>query len=122
MKKTALRVGSQNLGNMTASGREVACMMTRRRIGVLCIQETRWQGNKAREMEERCQMFYSGANKERNGAGVLLDSERKEHIVGINRTSDRVMSVKLMYGKDTVYIISACAPQVGSSDEDKENF
>ncbi|KAK3891926.1 hypothetical protein Pcinc_004232 [Petrolisthes cinctipes] len=39
-----------------------------------------------------------------------------------NRCSDRVMSIKLMYGKDTFNIISAYAPQTGCSIEEKEDF
>ena len=51
----------------------------------------------------RYKLFYSGANKEgRGGVGVVLDAEWKKHIVKVNRCSDRVMNIKLMYGKDNL--------------------
>ena len=40
-KKIMLKVGSLNVGTMTGKGREVAGLMKRRRVDVLCEQETR---------------------------------------------------------------------------------
>ena len=71
LKKIAQRVGSLNVGCMTGRSREVADVMKRRKINILCVQETRWRGNKARNLGEGYKLFYSGANKEgRGGLGV----------------------------------------------------
>ena len=48
---------------MTGRGRELADLMERRKVGVLCVQETRWKGNKARESDGDCKLFYSGADE-----------------------------------------------------------
>ena len=48
-KQIGVRVGTLNVGTMTGRGRELADLMERRKVGVLCVQETRWKGNKARE-------------------------------------------------------------------------
>ena len=123
LKKIAQRVGSLNVGSMTGRSREVADVMKRRKINILCVQETRWHGNKARELGDGYKLFYSAANKEgRGGVGVVLDAEWKKHLVNVNRCSDRVMSIKLIYGKDKINIISAYAPQVGCSIEEKDDF
>ena len=45
-KLVRVRVGTLNEGSMTGRGRELADMMERRKVGVLCVQETRWKGNK----------------------------------------------------------------------------
>ena len=45
--KVALRVGTLNVGTMSGRGREVADMMERRKLDVLCVQETKWKGSKA---------------------------------------------------------------------------
>ena len=37
--------------------------MKTRRIDVMCVQETRWGGNKARELGDGCKLFYSGGKK-----------------------------------------------------------
>ena len=62
-KLVRVRVGTLNVGSMTGSGRELADLMERRTVGVLCVQETRWKGNKARESGGDCKLFYSGADE-----------------------------------------------------------
>ncbi|XP_063865365.1 uncharacterized protein LOC135103251 [Scylla paramamosain] len=121
LKKIIQRVGSLNVGSMTGRSREVADVIKRRKINIFVSR--RLDGEVIRP--ENCEMgtsFYSGANKEGRGVGVVLDGEWKKHIVSVNRCSDRVMSIKLMYIKVTINIISAYAPQVGCSIEEKEDF
>ena len=50
-KLVQIRVGSLNISSMTGRRREVADLIVRRKIGVLCVQETRWKGNKLRTSE-----------------------------------------------------------------------
>ena len=40
-KKIKLRVATLNVGTMTGKGREVADLMERRRVNILCVEETR---------------------------------------------------------------------------------
>ena len=47
-KKIKLKVATLNVGTMTGKGREVADLMERRGVDILCAQETRWKGEKAR--------------------------------------------------------------------------
>ena len=46
-----LRVGSWNVGSLTGKLRELMDAAIRRRVNILCVQETRWAGQKAREVE-----------------------------------------------------------------------
>ncbi|KAI5726127.1 hypothetical protein M8J77_024147 [Diaphorina citri] len=118
-----IRIGTLNVGSMTSRGREIADMMVRRKIHVLCVQETRWKGGKAKELGEGCKIFYSGANGNgRNGVGIVLDDEMKEKVTQVNRRSDRLMSMKIELHGETWNIVSAYAPQVGCDDEVKESF
>ena len=118
-----LRIGTLNVGTMTGKGRELVDLMERRKIGVLCVQETRWKGNKARELGEGYKLFYSGANEEgRNGVGIVLSKELKESLIGVNRKSDRIMSLKLGLGATVVNIVCAYAPQTGCTEEEKDAF
>ena len=50
--KIELKVGSLNVGTMTGKSREIVDLMERRNMDVLCVQETRWKGAKARCMGE----------------------------------------------------------------------
>lgn len=96
--------------------------MERKRIGVLCVQETRWRGNKAKDLGSDCKLFYSEANFQgRNGVGIVLSKELKDSLVSVSQRRDRVMSIKLCL-EETVYIVCGYAPQVGCEDEEKEEF
>ena len=61
-----IRVCTLNIGTMTGRGRELADMIERR--NVLCLQETKWKGSKARNIGGGCKIFYYGANGRKNGS------------------------------------------------------
>ena len=126
LKKRALnriRIGQLNIGTMTGRGRELADLMRARKVDILCVQETRWKGNKAKELGDGYKLFYSGANEQgRNGVGIVLSGEMKNALTEIDRKNDRIMRVKICYSGETVNIISAYAPQVGCTEEEKSCF
>ncbi|VDP27898.1 unnamed protein product [Heligmosomoides polygyrus] len=72
--KKLVRLGTLNVGTLTGRSREVADLMKRRRIQVLCLQETRWKGAKAREIGEGVKLYYSGEDTKRNGVGIASRS------------------------------------------------
>ena len=39
-----------NIETMTGKGREVAAMMERRNVGILCLQKTKWKESKVRNI------------------------------------------------------------------------
>ena len=125
LKKLArvnIRIGTLNVGTLTGRSREVASLVERKKFGALCLQETRWKGNKAKELGGGCKLFYSGANLQgRNGVGIVLSKDLKDSLVSVSRRSDRVMSVKLCL-EETVNIVCGYAPQVGCDEEEKEKF
>ena len=47
-KKVKLKIATLNVGTMTGKGREVVDLMERREVDILCVQETRWKGERAR--------------------------------------------------------------------------
>ena len=90
-----MRVGTINIGISTGKGREIADLMERRKMDVLCLQETRWKGNKAKELAGGHKLLYSGNNTGRNGVAVILSINIRENLIGVERRSDRVISIKL---------------------------
>ena len=126
LKKRAhkkVRIASLNVGTMTGRGRELADMMRRRCVDVLCVQETRWKGNKAKEIGEEYKLIYSGATPQgRNGVGVILSKEMKDCAVEVKRRGDRIMVIRLDNGSYILNIISAYALQVGCTEEEKYAF
>ena len=49
-RSTVIRVATLNIGTMTGRGRELADMMDRRNENILCLQETKWKGSKAKNI------------------------------------------------------------------------
>ncbi|XP_066967820.1 craniofacial development protein 2-like [Macrobrachium rosenbergii] len=108
---------------MTGRSREVADVTERRKIDILCVQETRWKGKKVREIGSGFKMLYSGTDERgRCGVGVVLSKEMKENVVEIERKSCKIVKVKLCCGGHILNAVSAYAPQVGCDEEGKNRF
>ncbi|KAK3569500.1 hypothetical protein QTP86_031667 [Hemibagrus guttatus] len=121
-KSVGLRIGTLNVGTMTGKGRELADMMERRKVDILCAQETRWKGSKARSIGAGFKLFYYGVDSKRNGVGVVLKEEFVRNVLEVKRVSDRVMSLKLETEGVMLNVVSGYAPQVGCELEEKERF
>ncbi|KAK3538861.1 hypothetical protein QTP86_018773, partial [Hemibagrus guttatus] len=121
-KSVGLRIGTLNVGTMTGKGRELADMMERRKVDILCVQETRWKGSKARSIGAGFKLFYYGVDSKRNGVGVVLKEEFVRNVLEVKRVSDRVMSLKLEIEGVMLNVVSGYAPQVGCDLEEKERF
>ncbi|KAK3548401.1 hypothetical protein QTP70_012644 [Hemibagrus guttatus] len=121
-KSVGLRIGTLNVVTMTRKGRELADMMERRKVDILCVQETRWKGSKARSIGAGFKLFYYGVDSKRNGVGVVLKKEFVRNVLEVKRESDRVMSLKLETKGVMLNVVSGYAPQVGCELEEKERF
>ncbi|KAK3550206.1 hypothetical protein QTP86_021237 [Hemibagrus guttatus] len=97
-------------------------MMERRKVDILCVQETRWKGSKARSIGAGFKLFYYGVDSKRNGVGVVLKEEFVRNVLEVKRVSDRVMSLKLEIEGVMLNVVSGYAPQVGCELEEKERF
>ncbi|KAH0461367.1 hypothetical protein IEQ34_008942 [Dendrobium chrysotoxum] len=87
----------------------------RMKINILCIQETKWVGEKAKEIDSLgFKVWYSGKSRTRNGVGVIIDKSLKDNVININRIGDRIMALKIVVDAKIINIISAYAPQVES--------
>ncbi|KAK3545442.1 hypothetical protein QTP70_007642 [Hemibagrus guttatus] len=96
--------------------------MERRKMDILCVQETRWKGSKARSIGAGFKLFYYGVDSKRNGVGVVLKEEFVRNVLEVKRVSDRVMSLKLEIEGVMLNVVSGYAPQVGCELEEKERF
>ena len=117
-----IRVGTLNIGTMTGRGRELEDMMERRNVDILCLEETKWKGSKARNIGGGCKIFYNGADGRKNGIGIVLRKELAESVLEVNRVSDRLMAMKLEVNGSILNIVSAYAPQVNNNMEEKNDF
>ncbi|KAK3567404.1 hypothetical protein QTP86_019858 [Hemibagrus guttatus] len=106
----------------SGKGRELADMMERRKVDILCVQETRWKGSKARSIGAGFKLFYYGVDSKRNGVGAVLKEEFVRNVLEVKRVSDRVMSLKLEIEGVILNVVSGYAPQVGCELGEKERF
>jgi exonuclease III len=87
--------------------------MIRRRVNILCVQETKWKGQKTKEMEDTgFKLWYIGTTINKNGVCIVLDKRLKDGVVDIKRQGDRIILVKLLIGDLVFYVISVYAPQI----------
>ncbi|KAK3518425.1 hypothetical protein QTP70_000591 [Hemibagrus guttatus] len=112
----------QSFSSVRWKGRELADVMERRKVDILCVQETRWKGSKARSIGAGFKLFYYGVDSKRNGVGVVLKEEFVRNVLEVKRVSDRVMSLKLEIEGVMLNVVSGYAPQVGCELEEKERF
>jgi exonuclease III len=97
--------------------------MIRRRVNILCFQETKWKGQKAKEVEDTSFMlWYTGTTANKNGVGIVLDMSLKDGVVDIKRQGDMIILLKLLVGDLVFNVISAYAPQIGLNESIKRQF
>ena len=117
------RLGTWNIGTLTGKLFELVDTMIRRKINVLCLQETKWVGEKAREIKKSgFKLWYIGRDKHRNGVGIIVDKNLKDHVVEVYRKSDRIILLKFVVGEEIFNVLSVYAPQIGLSDQVKQEF
>jgi exonuclease III len=116
-------LGSWNVGSLTGKLRELVDTVIRRRINILCVQETKWTGQKAKEVENTgFKLWYTEKERSRNGISILIDKSLKNEVVAVRRQGDMIIMIKLIFGDLVLNVISAYAPQVGLSDDVKTRF
>ncbi|KAH1229280.1 Craniofacial development protein 2 [Glycine max] len=108
-----IRFGTWNIGTLTGKSMEIVDVMVRRKINFMCLQETKWTGEKAKELDNSgFKLWYTGKIRSRNGVGIIVDKEWKKDVVDVRRVGDRIITLKLVVGQDTFNVISGYAPQV----------
>jgi hypothetical protein len=86
VEPTTIRVGSWNVGSLTGKLRELVDAARRRRVNILCVQETKWKGQKAKEVENTgFKLWYSGTVANKNGVGILIDKSLEDGVVHVKR-------------------------------------
>jgi exonuclease III len=97
--------------------------MIRQCVNILCVQETKWKEQKAKEVEDTSfKLWYIGNTSTKNGVGIMLDKSLKDEVVDIKRQEDRIIFVKLLVGDLIFNIISAYVSQIGLNESVKMWF
>jgi exonuclease III len=118
--ESKIHLDSWNVGFLTGKLRELVDTAIRRRVNILCVQETKWTGQKAKDVENSgFKLWYTGKERSRNGVGILIDKSLKNEVVAVRTQEDMIIMIKLIFGDLVLNVISAYAPQVSLSDDVK---
>ena len=99
--------------------------LVRREVGICCIQKVRWRGMGSKfvgSLDRRFKLWWSGNEDKIGGVGILVREDSCMNVVEINRISDRVMVVVIIFGEKVVRIVCVYAPQCGRLMSEKEKF
>jgi exonuclease III len=92
-------------------------------VNTLCVQKTKWMGQKAKEVENTgFKLWYTEKEQSRNDVGILIDKSLKNRVIAIMRQGNKIIMIKLVFGDLILNVISAYAPQVALSDDVKRQF
>lgn len=95
---------------MKGKAGELVDIIRRRKVDILCVQETRWKGSKARSLGIWFKLFCRGVDGKKNGVRVIMKFVR--NAVEVKKMSDRMMSLKKENVGAMLNIVSGFAPQV----------
>ncbi|XP_019229528.1 PREDICTED: uncharacterized protein LOC109210556 [Nicotiana attenuata] len=111
-----LRIGSWNVGTLTGKSIELAKILQKRRVNIVCVQETRRVGSRSKDADGY-KLWYSRVQRGKNGVGILVDRELRESVVEVRQVNDRLMVIKLVVEEYTLNVVSAYAPHAGLDEE-----
>ncbi|XP_071686860.1 uncharacterized protein [Rutidosis leptorrhynchoides] len=120
-KPVRIRAGSWNVGTLTGKRYELVETLRKRKVDILCVQETRWKGRGAAKVKDY-KLWFSGSRVARNGVGIIIGPPYNNNVVEVGRRSDRIMSVTLVIQEVTYTVISAYAPHAGLGAAEKRLF
>jgi exonuclease III len=81
-----VRIDTWNVRSLTDKLREAADTMIRRRVNILYVQEMKWKGQKAKEVEYTgFKLWYTITMSTKNSVGIVLDKSLNDGVVYIKR-------------------------------------
>ena len=106
-----IRFASWNIGSLTGRLAELVDTMVKRNVSILYVYETKCVGKKARIIEPWVyKLWYTGRDRNRNGVGMIINKQLFEDVMEVRRKGDKILLVKLIFGREIFNVISVYAP------------
>ena len=121
VEEVGLRCGTWNVGTLNEKILELVDVFRKRRVDVVCLQKTKWKGQKVKEIVGY-KLWYVGSDCRRNGVGIMVSEKYTSDVVEVKRFGDRLMTITLVVGSQPLNVICEYAPQVGLGDSEKKEF
>ena len=104
-------------------------LLTRRKVDLCSLQETRWKGGlnpgQTRWLtgkDSRMRFYWCGNADGRGGVGFMLAEKWADKVFSVQRVTDRILTLRLILGKQILTFVALYAPQAGLSVTAKDNF
>ncbi|EYC20116.1 hypothetical protein Y032_0023g878 [Ancylostoma ceylanicum] len=78
--KRIVRVGSLNIGTLNGKSRELADLMKRRRVDILCLQEAKWKGAKAKVIGDGIKLFCNQLETRGNEVAIAVGGNIRDYV------------------------------------------
>ena len=104
-------------------------LLTRRKVDLCSLQETRWRGGlnpgQTRWLtgkDSRMRFYWCGSADGHGGVGIMLAEKWADKVFSVIRVTDRILTLRLILGKQILTFVALYAPQAGMSVTAKDNF
>ncbi len=93
IKPTEIQIRSPVGESQCGKGDEVVEMMERRRLELLCVQDTNWRGDRAMMMMiGGRRRLHAGGGGRSSGVGIVISEEISNEVVRVERWTGRVVT------------------------------
>ena len=93
---------SFNIRSLNGESIELCEELLKKKVGICRIQEVRWRDMGSKflgSLGKRFKLWWSGNEDKIGGVGILFRENLCMNVVEINKISDRVMVVLIIFGK-----------------------
>ena len=85
-------------------------MMQRRRLEMVLMQETRWNGDRVRRLVGGYNLLHAGADGRSNGMGIIVSEEMSKQVVRVERWEGRIVMACVVIQRQMVCVILVYGP------------
>ena len=98
-----IRFSTWNIGTLKGKAWEIIGVMRDRKINILCLQETKWVCEKAKDIDGY-KFWYTGKMSHRNDVGIIVDEVQKKNVVEVYSSGDKLLSIKMVIEEETINV------------------
>ena len=90
-RQVGLRLATWNIGTMSGKDGHLARALMKRKVDIVCVQETRLKENGCEKIAgDRFKFYWSGCGDEASGVGIIIKQELENKVLNVNRINDRL--------------------------------
>ncbi|KAL4191755.1 hypothetical protein AMTRI_Chr07g31410 [Amborella trichopoda] len=93
VQENRIHLATRNVRTLIGKSIEFVDTMRQKRVKIACLQETKWKGEKAKEID-MYKLWYTKKDNNRNG--IIVDKDLKDKVVNVKKIGDRLLLIKLV--------------------------